>query len=122
MPITGAIATFVVTPITRDYTEAKTLTAGFVVSLAICAYAMVFYHVVRKPLGSERWAASSLTVLFLAPLLLIFRSFPSDNQHLLYSPQPHQILLLHRVKHPQRPLALLFVLGFWGNEKSGGHG
>ncbi|WP_248922262.1 hypothetical protein [Olsenella intestinalis] len=117
MPITGAIASFAMTPIVGDYIEAQMITAGIVVSACICGYVMVFYYTVRKTLRPERWVAVLLALLFLALHLLIFRSAPTDNQHLLYSPSLTTYFYYTVSNVLNASLALLYVAGVWGAEK-----
>lgn len=122
MPITGAIASYVVTPLIGDYIEAQMIVAGFVISAFICSYIMVFYYTVRRTLRPERWVAVLLALLFLALHLLIFRSAPTDNQHLLYSPSLTTYFYYTAANTLNASLAMLYVAGAWGTEKSGGQG
>lgn len=82
MPLVGAIAAFVVTPLTGDYLNAMTLTYAFVFSVCIAGYILIFSWSMKKSFHLENQQMVVCIALFLTAHFWIFRTGYEENSYL----------------------------------------
>ena len=82
MPLCGAVAAFVVTPLTGDYIRSVTLVSALVVSGSIVVYLRCFARLMERRFSLSGFSSILLSMLFLALHFLVMRCEDSDNNYL----------------------------------------
>lgn len=85
MPAVGALAAFVITPLTGDYLNAMTLTYAFTFSAFISFYVLSFAWMIKHSFCIGKWSTTMLTLLFVTAHFWIFRSNYDNNSYLFLS-------------------------------------
>ena len=75
MPTGGAIAAFLIYPITGDYVGALTFVESFIEAIFIFAMLYAFYKVSIKRFKLSKWAALACEVLFFMSFFFVFKKF-----------------------------------------------
>lgn len=82
MPLCGAVAAFVVTPLTGDYIRSVTLVSALVVSGSIVVYLRCFARLMERRFSMSGPSAILLSMLFLVLHFLVMRFQDSYNNYL----------------------------------------
>ena len=85
MSAASGLGVILLMPLTGDYFSAISLTAAFVVSLAIAIYVYMFYRLLRRRYGVGTGPSALAAALFLLAHFLIFRNNVFANDYLFHS-------------------------------------